>query len=73
MRQGKREGITIWKLNICTLWPWPQCFMRKSYEKNPKHKPIACLKRDPRVQATTTLKQHSLRRIYIFGHMTLAT
>ena len=35
--------------------------------------PIACLNRDPRVQATTTMKQHSLRHIYIFGHMILAT
>jgi hypothetical protein len=33
--------------------------------KNPKHEPIACLNRDPKVQATTTVKQHCLRHICI--------
>ena len=39
-------------------------------KKSPKHKPIDSLNHDPRVQATTTMKRHSLRHIYIFGHMT---
>jgi len=42
-------------------------------KENPKHKPIANLNRDTWVQATVTMKQHSLRHIYIFGHMILAT
>lgn len=42
-------------------------------KKSPKHKPIDSLNHDPRVQATTTMKRHSLRHIYIFGHMILAT
>jgi hypothetical protein len=42
-------------------------------KKSLKHKPDAYLNRDSRVQATTTMKQHSLRHIYIFGYVILAT